>query len=93
MAMLKVEKNHSLGLNEATNRVKKFGNFLTKNGINVTWNSANEAKITGKYLIVSIDATVTVSQDTVVICGKDPGFLWRRKAEQFLDEKMGEYLS
>jgi len=89
---LKVVHNHSLSMDEVRTRVAKLGEFLTKNGIGVVWQSENVAKVSGKYIVVKIDALVTITSKQVVIDGKDPGFLWRRKAQEFLQSKMKEYI-
>jgi len=90
---MKVNHNHNLGVVEARNRVNKFGDFLAKQGISMNWTTDNTASVVGKYMVVNIDAVVTVSDTSVFIQGKDPGFLFRKTAEKFLKEKMEEYLS
>lgn len=90
---MKVEHSHNLDINEVRNRINKFGEFLSREGISMNWESDNKAKVVGKYKVVIIDATVTISDKNVSIQGKDPGFLFRKVAENFLKEKMKEYLS
>jgi len=90
---MKVEHNHKLGVAEAKNRINKFGDFLAEQNIALKWTSDTTASVSGKYTVVAIDATVTVSDNNVLIEGKDPGFLFRKAAENFLKEKMKEYLA
>jgi len=89
---LKVEQNHSLSIEEARQRIGNFAELLGKHGLTVTWTGENEATVKGKYIIVEIDAVVKVSEKAVVIEGKDPGFLWRNKAKEFLSTQMAAYL-
>jgi hypothetical protein len=92
MAMV-IDYKHGLSTDEAKARVKALGEYLTnKHGIGVTWNDEGTAKIHGKYMVVSIDGSVTFKDGLVHFEGKDPGFLWRGQATKYLTEKLGIYL-
>lgn len=83
---------HRLSPDEARIRLQALGEYLrNKHGISVTW-SGDEARIQGRYLVVSIPGTVRVEPDRVVFDGKDPGLLWRNKARDYLTHKLGRYL-
>jgi hypothetical protein len=88
-----IDQNHTLDLDDARERVRAFGDYLSnKHGIGVTWTSANTAAVRGKFLVVTIDATVTVEATRVHFEGKDPGMLWRGKAKDYIAHKLAKYL-
>lgn len=90
---LRIEHKHDLGIDDARERIRALGDYLNnKHGIGVTWTGQNEAKVLGKFMVVTIDATVTVEDKRVCFEGKDPGMLWRGKAKEYLTRKMGTYL-
>lgn len=83
---------HRLPRDEARARLKALGDYLhNKHGIAVTWDG-DEGRIKGRYLVVAIDGTVSLCEGKVVFDGKDPGMLWRRKAQAYLEHKLGRYL-
>ena len=89
----RIDHAHSLSHEDARARIKALGEYLTnKHGIGVTWSGENEAKISGKYLIVTIEGAVTVEPRNVRFEGKDPGMLWRGKAKAYLEHKLRTYL-
>jgi hypothetical protein len=89
-----IDYAHSLPVDEARARIRALGEYLSnKHGIAVTWLDDDRAKIAGKYLVVSIEGTVTVESSRVRFDGKDPGMLWRGKAKDYLNAKLGKYLN
>lgn len=88
----KVEHKHTLAKDDALARIRALGDYLhNRHGIHVSW-EGEVARFTGKYLVVSIDGSVRLDADRVVFEGKDPGFLWRGKAKDYLAIKMKQYL-
>lgn len=89
---MKVEHPHTLADDDARARVQALGDYIrTRHGIDCTW-SGDQATFRGKYLIVRIEGTLTLSPGLVVFEGKDPGMLWRSKAKDYLARKLGKYL-
>lgn len=77
---------------EAKARLQVLGEYLqSKHGIAVNW-EGDAANINGRYLVVTIDGTVSVKQGMVSFDGKDPGMLWRSKAKEYLTHKLSKYL-
>jgi putative polyhydroxyalkanoic acid system protein len=93
MSDLKVE--YPLGKltqDEAKARLQALGEYLTKkHGINVIW-SGDQASVRGKYMVVHIEGSLLFRGQNAVFEGKDPGFLWRGKAKDYLHRKLGQYL-
>ncbi len=88
-----LEQKHSFSVEEARERIAALGEYLqNKHGLAVTWTGDTTAKISGKYLVVTIEGTVLVQSDKVSFSGKDPGMLWRGKAKDYLSHKLGKYL-
>jgi hypothetical protein len=89
----RIEHHHTLGLDHALERIRALGDYLdNKHGIGVSWTGPTTAKVKGSFMVVKIDATVTVEDARVVFDGKDPGMLWRGKAREYLERKMAMYL-
>ncbi|ACY17425.1 polyhydroxyalkanoic acid system family protein [Haliangium ochraceum] len=83
---------HDLPVDDARARLEALGEYLnSKHGINVTW-SGETAKFQGKYMVVSIDGEMTLKPDKVSVKAKDPGMLWRKKAKEYLQGKLAQYL-
>jgi hypothetical protein len=89
-----IEHEHTLPYDDAKARMRVFAEYLTsKAGIKFAWDpEGDKATAHGKYLVVTIDAKVQILPDKVVFEGKDPGFLWRGKAESFIHKKLQTYL-
>jgi len=88
-----IDYDHSLSLEDARERIHALGDYLSnKHGIGVTWSGEDQAKISGKYLVVSFEGTVNVEAKRVRFEGKDPGMLWRGKAKDYLTQKLQKYL-
>jgi len=88
-----IDYDHSLSIEDARARIHALGEYLSnKHGIGVTWTGDDQAKISGKYLVVTIEGTVNVEAKSVRFEGKDPGMLWRGKAKDYLTNKLQKYL-
>ena len=82
----------SMSKEDAKARLAALGEYLTnKHGIQVAW-SGDSATVKGKYLVVQIDGSLKFEGNNAVFDGKDPGFLWRGKAKDYLANKLGQYL-
>ncbi|HNS99894.1 MAG TPA: polyhydroxyalkanoic acid system family protein [Polyangiaceae bacterium] len=89
----RIDHAHSLPLEQAVERIRALGDYLNnKHGIGVTWTGPHTAHVKGNFMVVKIDATVSVETSKVVFDGKDPGMLWRGKAREYLERKMRKYL-
>ena len=90
---LRIDYAHNFTPEDARARIKALGEYLqSKHGLSVTWSNDDQAKVAGKYLIVSIEGTVTLEPKVVRFDGKDPGMLWRGKAKEYLTDKLRQYL-
>ena len=93
MSSLRVE--YPLGpltKDEAKARLTALGDyFQNKHGIAVTWNG-EAAEVRGKYMVVHIEGSMFFAGDKAIFDGKDPGFLWRGKAKDYLHNKLSMYL-
>lgn len=88
-----LEHAHKLSQEDARARLHALGEYLSnKHGLAVRWVGEDEATITGKYLVVSIEGTVSLRGERVRFSGKDPGMLWRGKAKDYLQGKLAKYL-
>jgi len=82
----------SLTKDDAKARLVALGEYLqNKHGIAVTWNGES-AQVRGKYMVVQIEGSLAFSGEKAVFDGKDPGFLWRGKAKDYLTNKLSMYL-
>ena len=91
--MMRIDYSHRLTQDDARERLKALGDYLQNHhGIAVSWSDADHAKVTGRYLVVAIEGTVSLENGLVVFEGKDPGFLWRAKAKDYLMGKLKKYL-
>jgi hypothetical protein len=89
-----IRVEHPLGpipVDEAAQRLKAFGEYLHKHGIQVTW-EGDRASVRGKYALVTIEGTLAFEGGKAVFDGKDPGFLLRGKAKHYLQDKLSLYL-
>jgi hypothetical protein len=90
---MEIDYKHSLPDDEARARLKVLGEYLTnRHGIKVSWLDDNRAKFSGKYLVVKIEGELTMAPGIVRFRGEDPGFLWRRKAVDYIEGKLEKYL-
>jgi hypothetical protein len=82
----------ALPRDDARARLTALGEYLAnKHGVTVTW-SGDAATVRGKYLVVVIDGSLALEGTKAVFEGKDPGFLWRGKAKDYLTNKLAIYL-
>ncbi len=91
---LRIDYPHSLSTEDARERIRALGEYLSnKHGLNVSWDGDDRARISGKYLVVTIEGSVTLEPGKVSFDGKDPGMLWRGKAKDYLSAKLSKYLN
>ncbi|MHB8873442.1 MAG: polyhydroxyalkanoic acid system family protein [Myxococcaceae bacterium] len=92
MGMLKFEVSHQLPKEEARKRIEALLSYWSqKYGMKCQW-TGDAAKVSGKAMGVSIDATLQVTERTVGGEASDPGFLLRGQATKYLKAKMADYL-
>jgi hypothetical protein len=90
---MEIDFKHGLSDAEAKSRLDALGEYLgNKHGIKVGWVDPTRAKFTGKYLVVKIDGELTVAPGIVRFRGEDPGFLWRKRAVEYIEGKLAKYL-
>lgn len=78
---------------EAKERLDLLGKYLTnRHGINVSWVDDKKAKFSGKYLVVKIEGELTLGAGKAAFKGQDPGWPWRKKAEDYIRGKIAHYL-
>ncbi|HPH69827.1 MAG TPA: polyhydroxyalkanoic acid system family protein [Kofleriaceae bacterium] len=89
---MEIDYKHALPEADARARLERLGTYLTsKHGIKVDW-TGPKAKFNGKYLVVKIDGELAVAPGVVTFRGVDPGFLWRKKATEYIQGKLEKYL-
>ena len=99
---MEINYQHALPVGDARARLEVLGEYLhNRHGIKVTWNG-DKARFVGKYLVVKIDGEMSVSATggafsaisptAVQFKGEDPGFLWRKKAVEYIEGKLKAYL-
>ncbi len=90
---MEIEYKHRLDEPEAQARMKVLGEYLEKrHGIAVSWATPDRAQFNGKYLVVKIHGEMHLTPGVVRFKGDDPGMLWRRKATEYIREKLVKYL-
>jgi hypothetical protein len=90
---MEIDYKHDLPEDEARARLRVLGEYLhNRHGIAVTWLDDMKAKFHGKYLVVKIDGELSMAPSVVRFRGKDPGFLWRKKAVEYIEGKLASYL-
>jgi hypothetical protein len=90
---MEIDFRHALPEAEATERLQALGDYLqNRHGIKVDWVDANRATFHGKYMVVKIDGELTRGPGIVRFRGKDPGFLWRKRAADYIEGKLKVYL-
>jgi hypothetical protein len=89
---MEINYKHELPHPDARARLEVLGEYLhNRHGIKVTWDG-DRARFAGKYLVVKIDGEMRVDGDKVLFRGEDPGFLWRKRATAYIEEKLRKYL-
>ena len=90
---MEIDFKYALSDTEARSRLEILGQYLqNKHGIKVAWVDDTRAKFTGKYLVVKIDGELSRGPGIVRFRGKDPGFLWRKRAVEYIEGKLKVYL-
>lgn len=78
---------------DALSRLQILGQYLTtRHGINVTWIDSSRARFSGKYLVVNINGELSIGSGRAHFKGEDPGFLWRKRATDYIRGKLATYL-
>lgn len=89
---MEIDYPHKLDQEEAQRRIEVLGEYLfNRHGIRVAW-SEQDASFSGKYLMIKIEGRLKVEESRIHFEGKDPGALWRKKAINYLTEKLDLYL-
>ena len=90
--VMKFDYPHKLGKEVARARLLRLGQYLqNRHGIQVSW-AGDKGSFRGKYLVVQIEGELTLADGVVRVTGKDPGFLWRKRAAEYLRGKLEAYL-
>jgi Putative polyhydroxyalkanoic acid system protein (PHA_gran_rgn) len=89
---MQIDYKHKCEDAEVRPRLEKLSSYLhNRHGIKIEWNGT-KAKFSGKYLVVKIDGELAIGANIVTFRGEDPGFLWRKKASEYIAEKLETYL-
>ena len=90
---MEIDFPYTLSDEDARARLDLLGAYLTnRHGIKVTWSEPTKARFAGKYLIVRIEGELTMGGGHARFRGEDPGFLWRKKATEYIKNKLETYL-
>ena len=90
---MEIDFKHDLSADDARARLQALGQYLqTRHGIRVSWADPSTAKFSGRYLVVKIEGELTMEGTMVRFRGEDPGFLWRKKATDYIHGKLSKYL-
>jgi hypothetical protein len=88
MGTMKFEVNHSLSRDEAKKRIETLAqHWGSKYGFVTQW-LGDSAKLAGKIMGLTIEATISIGDSKISGEGSDPGFLFRDKAKRYLTEKL-----
>ena len=90
---MEIDFPYALSEDDARARLDILGKYLAnRHGIKVTWSEPTKARFSGKYLIVRIEGDLTMGGGHARFRGEDPGFLWRKKATDYIKNKLEMYL-
>ena len=90
---MEIDFLYELSDQDARGRLDILAKYLAnKHGIKVTWVDPAKAKFSGKYLVVRIDGELTLGGGRARFRGEDPGFLWRGRAKDYIQNKLATYL-
>ncbi len=93
LASMEIDFSYSFTDHEALSRLQALGTYLTnRHGISVTWLDETRARFSGKYMVVNIEGELSLGSGRAVFKGKDPGFLWRKRAAEYIRGKLEAYL-
>ncbi|MBK9069457.1 MAG: polyhydroxyalkanoic acid system family protein [Myxococcales bacterium] len=92
---LEIEHQHALPEPEAKARLEALGEyFANRHKLKIAWPSPSKATVSGKYAMISIVAEIELAgPGRIKLRGPDPGFLMRKKAEEYLRKKLTTYLN
>ncbi len=90
---MQIDYKHTLADDDARARLHVLGEYLhNRHGIKVAWLDPDRATFSGKYLVVKIDGELSAAPGLVKFRGHDPGFLWRKRATEYIEGKLNFYL-
>jgi hypothetical protein len=90
---MEIDYPYEVSDQDARSRLDILTQYLAnKHGIVVTWVDAAKARFSGKYLVVKIDGELTLGNGRAKFRGEDPGFLWRGRAKEYIQNKLAAYL-
>jgi len=90
---MEIDFKHELTPADARARLEVLGEYLlNRHGIKVTWTDDGRARFHGKYMVVKIEGEMRCEPGLVKFRGEDPGFLWRKKATEYIGGKLKAYL-
>lgn len=90
---MEIDYSYPFSDQDALSRLQALGTYLTtRHGIVVTWLDATRAHFSGKYMVVNIEGELSLGSGRAVFKGKDPGFLWRKRAVEYIRSKLENYL-
>ena len=90
---MEIDYPYALSDQDALSRLQILGTYLSnRHGIKVTWVDDKRARFNGKYLVVKIDGELTLDGGHARFRGEDPGFLWRNRAKDYIQNKLAAYL-
>ena len=83
---------HGLSADEARLRIEALGDYYANRyGAQVSW-SGGQARVIGKWTVVTLDVAVNVSAADVRVRAPDPGRLLRKKMIGYAERKLRAYL-
>ncbi len=92
MSKITLSHRFTIPREEAKARLVALGEYLTRrHKIHVTWDG-DRAHVKGKYMVVTVEGSMLLGDDKVTFDAKDPGFLWRGKAKDYIAKKLEKYL-
>lgn len=90
---MEIDFKHALSDQDAKARIDLLGQYLAnKHGIKVSWLEPTRARFSGRYLVVKIEGELSMKPNRVLFKGEDPGFLWRNRAKDYIENKLEAYL-
>jgi hypothetical protein len=90
---MEIDYKHELAADDAKARLEALAQYLhRRHGISVSWPEPTRARFSGRYLVVKIEGELTMDGKMVRFRGEDPGFLWRKKATDYIHGKLTKYL-
>ncbi len=92
MGTMKFEVPHTLSKDEARKRVEQLLQYwMDKYGVKANW-AGDGAKVLGKVMGISLDASFTITDGAIQAEGTDPGMLLRGQAKSYLQKKFTSVL-